>query len=90
MSSSKADSRYTQRYDDYVVCSDYTSDEAEIPSNMVMMRKDWVEEHYQPLEELYHMYLHAGRAYFGNSFYQCGDFGSFINFVYKYTQPGAS
>ena len=90
MSSFKADCRFTQRYDDLTQYSDECSDEGEIPNTLKQTRSQWIEEHYDAIEELFHFYMHSGRAYFGNSFFQCGDLSHFADFVFKYTQPGAT
>ena len=41
------------------------------------------------IEELYGVYLEAGKMLFGGAFHQLGDINHFRRFVFKYMQVGA-
>ena len=70
--------------------SDDLAEEAEIPHHMLRERKHW-ERHYQEeLEAFYSVYVAYGKAVFGSSFHQLGTVTHFMDFVFRYMQPGAS
>ena len=89
MSCYKADSRYTQRCDDtYYHSTD--SDEGDIPEQLVRVRQKWLEQNRDAIEEAYYHYTEIGQMLFGRAFHQLGGIDEFADFVFKYTQPGAT
>lgn len=90
---STAESRaYVQDYNDedpdYRESSD-EFDESKVPRSMSRIRAEWIGEHIDVLVDVKRAFLEAGRAQFGNAFFQLGDITSFANFCFKYTHPGA-
>ena len=92
MSSSKADTRYTQRHDEF---QEFTSesddyDEADIPRHVARTRSAWRRQYAPEVELLYDTYIAVGRTLFGDAFHQLGDAADLANFIFKYMQPGAT
>jgi len=93
MSSSKADSRYTNRFDDVHVDTDpseSSADEEIVPSHLWRTRVEWKQVYAAEIELLYDAYMEVGRALFGGAFHQLGSANELANFVFKYMQPGAN
>ena len=88
MSCYKADSRYTQRYDDIHYHST-DSDESDVPEELVLVRRKWLEQNMDAIEEAYFHYIEIGEMLFGRAFHQLGGIDDFAVFVFKYMQPGA-
>ena len=51
--------------------------------------KKWDLQYRDEIEELYAVYMEAGKMYFGSAFHQLGDINHFRRFVFKYMQVGA-
>ena len=51
--------------------------------------KQWDLQYRDEIEELYGVYLEAGKMLFGGAFHQLGDINHFRRFVFKYMQVGA-
>ena len=47
-------------------------------------RRMWLDEHYDVLQELYKQFKTNGQTVFGRSFFQCGSFADFIEFVHRH------
>ena len=76
--------------DDSSSSSDDMPEEAEIPQHMLRVRKHWERRYQDELETFYAVYLNYGRSMFGSSFHQLGTVSNFMEFVFRYMQPGAS
>ena len=90
MSSFKGDQGFRVYYDDLRqnVSSDDDSDETQelrAWRDPYRQRREWVEHNYDECQELYKQFRECGAKLFGDAFYQLGDFGSFIVFVYENT-----
>ena len=70
--------------------SDELPEETEIPRHMLRERKHWERLYEEELEGFYRVYLEYGRSLFGSSFHQLGSVSNFMEFVFRYMQPGAS
>ena len=84
MASFKGDVGYTVRFDD----PDDDRDDAESwlldsYEQIGNERRRWLDENYDALDDLHHIFLETGRTLFGNEFY-CGGFHSFVEFIFKY------
>lgn len=92
MSSFKADQRYTNQYDEHHSTPDTSSSDEldDLPRQLFCVRKSWLGENEEALEQLYMDYVTLGTKVFGSAFHQLGDFTHFIKFVFKYMQPGAT
>lgn len=51
--------------------------------------KQWDLQYRDEIEELYGVYIEAGKMLFGGAFHQLGDINHFRRFVFKYMQVGA-
>ena len=51
--------------------------------------KQWDLQYRDEIEELYGVYMEAGKMLFGGAFHQLGDINHFRRFVFKYMQVGA-
>ena len=99
MASWKADPRYTDRCDDVHSSSDYNADsvssvdehELEEFTNADVRRLylQWLDTHYDEIEEVYCRFLDEGRAWFGSAFHQLGSITTFAMYVFEQTTPGA-
>jgi len=84
MTSRKADSRFTPRYD----CPDFwPSEESDDDSYFAHQDPDkarsrWVEEHFDVLQDLYNTFTQSGKYAFGRTFYQFGGFHTFCSHIY--------
>ncbi len=91
MSSSKADARFTRRYDDVEQpSSESSADEEIVPSHVWRTRLEWKEVYASEVDLLYDAYMEVGKALFGDAFHQLGTANDLSNFVFKYMQPGAT
>ena len=61
-----------------------------IPRHLLRERKTWQRAYQEEIEALYASYLELGRETFGRAFHQLGTVSEFADFVFKYTQPGAT
>ena len=67
-----------------------SSEDSDTEDNMPQFtsyRSQWVDAHYDVLEELYHQFRDNGKRVFGDAFFQLGNFGSFIDYVRANTVP---
>ena len=87
MSCFKGDQRYTRRDDD--VC-EWGEEEEDEEWDAQLDYGVWASENEEALLRVYDQLLIAGKDEFGVAFYQCGSFSIFKDFVYRYTNPGAT
>ena len=82
----KGDRNFKSYYDD--VRSNESSDEfdeLDYSRDPNRRRRQWLDEHFEVLQELYVQFRRNGTSVFGDAFFQLGDFGLFIDFIYQST-----
>ena len=84
MANYKGDSNYRPFYDD-VWASSAESDEEPPPQDTCRRRREWTEQHFDVLMELYRAFKSNGESAFGRAFYQFGDFHHFVSMIYEKT-----
>lgn len=92
MSFFKGDSYFEAHVDDpeYHEISDEDCVESDVPRHLARKYRDWVEEYYDELTELFNRFKMDGKSTFGQAFFQLGTAREFCWIVFKYTQPGAA
>jgi hypothetical protein len=87
MATFKGDSSYNSYHDDAFYNSVDSSDE-DLPRRIPdpsRARREWIDEHYEVLMELYRAFKGSGEGVFGRAFFQTGDFNLFVHFLYENT-----
>ena len=87
MSCFKGDQRYTRRDDDTYDWAEEGSDEE---WDAHLDYEAWASDNEEAVLRVYDQLLQAGKAEFGVAFFQCGSFAIFKDFVYRFTNPGAT